>query len=607
MTGLAGFEAYPTIEIAVGPATIAVALLIALLPVTLLPLRSVMPARRWPLAAAHSASEPSAGPAGRRRAGEPCRPVLEIAELSYRYPGQPADCLDRVDVSVSPGELVLLGGPSGSGKTSLLRAACGLIPHFHGGTIAGRIVVAGREVREHGPAELAAAVGYVAQDPETQVVSAIAGSEIEMPLVSRSVADRTCKLEVAAVAAELGISQLLERPTDSLSAGELQRVAIAAALVSGPRLLLLDEPTSQLDPGAADALIGAVGRLRARGTAIIVAEHRMDRWLTLADRVLLMDSERVVHADPAAGAAMVLGSRGQAASSVVASTGSLLVKPTHCGAASLAPGDFRDLSDPAEPVGPIKSGESVEPIAAALHLADVSLTLDSGRPPVLQHVDVRVERSERVALLGANGAGKSSLLRVAASLVAPSSGSSGAPGGCALLGQHPGDYLVRDRVADELPGELGAQALNAVGLGWAAEMEPRDLSGGERQRLALALTLAGRGLGGSPPGLVCLDEPTRGMDSERKGELAALILRLSGEGAAVIVATHDLAFAASFAQRAIVIERGAVAADCDFQDLPGPAGLYEASEPVPSRRLGDNRGGDAIGAGIAAMGSGELP
>ena len=450
--------------------------------------------------------------------------------------------------------------------------------------------------------ELAAAVGYVAQDPETQVVSAIAGSEVEMPLVSRGVADEKCKLEVAAVTAELGIAQLLERPTDSLSAGELQRVAIAAALASGPRLLLLDEPTSQLDPDAADALIGAVGRLRARGTAIVVVEHRMDRWLTLADRVLRMDSGRVANADPVAGAAVVSGSRGRAASSAAASTGSFFIKPVQGGAAPLAPGGFRDLMDPAEPVGPIESGEPAETVATALDLTDVSLTLDSSRPPVLQHVDVRVERGERVALLGANGAGKSSLLRVAAGLAAPSSGSSGAPGGCALLGQHPGDYLVRDRVADELPGELGAQALNAVGLRWAAELDPRDLSGGERQRLALALTLAGRGLGGSPPGLVCLDEPTRGMDSERKAELAALIRRLSDDGAAVVVATHDLAFAASFAERAIVIERGTVAADCDFQDLPGPAGLHGGSEPVPSRRLG----GDPIGAGIAVVGSGEL-
>ena len=214
--GLAGFEAYPRIEIAAGLATIGVALFIALLPLTLLPLRSVMPARRWPLPPAQRASEASAESAAHLLNGVPRRPVLEMAELSYRYPGHHADCLDRVDVTVSPGELVLLGGPSGSGKTSLLRAACGLIPHFHGGRIAGRIVVAGREVREHGPAQLAAAVGYVAQDPETQVVSAIAGSEVEMPLVSRGVADRRCKLEVAAVAAELGIAQLLERPTDSL-------------------------------------------------------------------------------------------------------------------------------------------------------------------------------------------------------------------------------------------------------------------------------------------------------------------------------------------------------------------------------------------------------
>ena len=145
--------------------------------------------------------------------------------------------------------------------------------------------------------------------------------------------------------------------------------------------------------------------------------------------------------------------------------------------------------------------------------------------------------------MGPNGAGKTTLLRSCAELLEPSSGSIEAPSGCALLGQRPDDYLVRERVGEELPGAAGRAALAAVGLTIGPETDPRDLSGGERQRLALAIALAGRGAGGSPAGLICLDEPTRGLDRGRKDDLASWIAELADAGAGVLVATHDVEFA----------------------------------------------------------------
>jgi energy-coupling factor transport system ATP-binding protein len=180
---------------------------------------------------------------------------------------------------------------------------------------------------------------------------------------------------------------------------------------------------------------------------------------------------------------------------------------------------------------------------------------------VLRGIDLRLGRGERVALMGRNGAGKSTLLKTAAGLIEPVRGKLTVSAGMALLTQNPSDYLVRERVGDELPGDVGLGALRIVGLEHAVDADPRDLSGGERQRLALAIALAGQMEGEKLPGLVALDEPTRGMDRARKGDLVALVEDLAGRGAGVVVATHDVEFAAEFAERVILLGAGVVIAD----------------------------------------------
>jgi energy-coupling factor transport system ATP-binding protein len=198
---------------------------------------------------------------------------------------------------------------------------------------------------------------------------------------------------------------------------------------------------------------------------------------------------------------------------------------------------------------------------------------------VLRGIDLRVERGEKIALMGRNGAGKSTLLRAAAGLVEPVAGKirAGDERGVALLTQNPGDYLVRERVGDELPGEAGLAALRVVGMEHAVEADPRDLSGGERQRLALAIALAGRMEGEALPGLVALDEPTRGMDRSRKDELVELIAGLAGRGAATIVATHDVEFAAAFAERVVLLGDGVAIADGPMAEVLS-GGWYFATE-----------------------------
>ena len=188
----------------------------------------------------------------------------------------------------------MLAGLSASGKSTLLRAACGLVPHFHGGEFAGRVSVGGLDTREHGPAAIGAVAGTVFQDPETQVVMGTVRAELALGLENRGRRPARSRAAIEEVALALGLAPLLDRSTHELSGGELQRVALAAALAPRPRLVLLDEPTSQLDPVAGDELIWLLRRLNQEwDTAVLLIEHRLERCLAAADRVIVLDHGRL--------------------------------------------------------------------------------------------------------------------------------------------------------------------------------------------------------------------------------------------------------------------------------------------------------------------------
>jgi energy-coupling factor transport system ATP-binding protein len=516
-------------------------------------------------------------------------PLVEASALSYAYPdaGRPSLC--AIDLRVEPGEFVVLAGRSGSGKTTLLHACCGLVPHYHGGEVSGALTVAGHDVAGAGPAELGGEVGLVAQDPEAQVVGATVRGEIELPLEIRGEPATARARAVEEVALALAIPDLLDRTTDTLSGGELQRVALAAALVGRPRLILLDEPTSQLDPVSGDELVGLLRRLNEEwGTGILLAEHRLERCLSAADRVVAMDAGALVfdgepeafldwaaECDPALatpGARMFdLAGLRPLPASVKSARATLRER-------GIEP-EPRTVPAPARPdrgrgLGRLRGRR----VGLALAASELWVELDDGEAlrDVLRGVTIELEPGERVALMGRNGAGKSTLMRTAAGLVEPVRGRIAAPGGCALLAQSPSDFIAHERVDTELPGEEGAASLAAVGLEWAAGRDPRDLSGGERQRLALAIVMAGR-RGDQAPQLICLDEPTRGMDRARKGELSESLGGLASAGSAVLVATHDVEFAATFARRVILLGQGRAIADGSVEEVLA-GGWYFATE-----------------------------
>ena len=513
-------------------------------------------------------------------------PALAIESLTYAYPGAAVPALRDVSVTLRPGEFTLLAGRSACGKSTLLRAACGLVPHFHGGEIEGRIEVAGIDAISAGPGELAAVVGYVAQDPETQVVSTTVAAEIELPLEMRGDPPTSRARAVEEVALALAIPHLLDRAVDTLSGGELQRVALAAALVTRPRLVLLDEPTSQLDPVAGDELIWLLRRLNEEwGVTVFLAEHRLERCLAAADRVIAMASGSIAYDGNPRDFLAWAQDTDTALETPAARLFSLAgIEPLPTGVrtarqALAAPRTAgQGGTDPLRTTPP-REEEARLPLAVALEVRDLWIELARGDTyrDVLRGIDLTVKGGERVALMGRNGAGKSTLLRTAAGLQDPVRGKIETPGEIALLTQNPSDYLVRERLGDELPGDAGLASLRLVGLEHAIDADPRDLSGGERQRLALAIALAGSMDGDSLAGLVALDEPTRGMDRARKDDLVGLIGDLATRGAGLLVATHDVEFAAAFAERVVLLGDGVVIADGPATEILS-GGWYFATE-----------------------------
>jgi energy-coupling factor transport system ATP-binding protein len=509
----------------------------------------------------------------------PSPPAIELGRFSYRYPGAPGPALREIDLRIDAGELVVLSGRSGSGKSTLLRAAAGLVPHFHGGDVAGEARICGLELRANGPAQLGAVVGLVAQEPETQVVSATVRAEIELPLEIGGEPPAARARAVEEVALALGIERLLERATASLSGGELQRVALAAALVSRPRLILLDEPTSQLDPVAGDELIALLRRLNEEwGATVLIAEHRLERCLAAADRVLAFAEGRLrFDGAPESFLESTVASDPALATPAASLFAGLGIRPLPVGVKAAR----RRLAELGIAAGPVPSAAARPERPAgepALEAARLWVDLDAGDRPrrVLRGLSLRVDRGERIVLMGRNGAGKTTLLRAAAGALPAAAGSIAAPAGAALAPQSPADVIVRDRVADELPGHAGREALELMGLGAAGDADPRDLSGGERQRLSVALAMAGR-TRGALPGLVCLDEPTRGMDAARKRALREWLSELAAQGSAVIVATHDIEFAARFADRVVLLGEGELIADGPPADVLA-GGWYFATE-----------------------------
>jgi len=438
--------------------------------------------------------------------------LASVADLTFSYPDATRPSLSNVSLRIEPGEVVAVLGPSGSGKSTLLRALAGLVPHFHGGRFEGSVEIAGRDTRRTHAAELAGSVASLFQDPEDQIVFGRVAHEVAFGLENVGTLPARIWPRVQAALAEAGIEHLAERRTETLSAGELQRVCLASVLALEPALLLLDEPTSQLDPQGAEALLDLAVEL---DSAVVVSEQRPAMPLERCDRVLFLEGGRILLDAPRAHALEWL--------------------------AANRPGYLPGL--PPTLAGSVGGGVELCRLDA--------VTYRYLEEPVLRDVSLTVRRGEVVALTGPNGIGKTTLAKIAAGLLEAEHGTVERHGRACYLSQDPGRYLITDRVEDEVAlavrGDLSRarRALAEVGLAGFERRHPRDLSSGERERLALASVLV------VDPDLLILDEPTRGVDPPRKAELAELIRDASHR--ATLVVTHDLVFAGEVADRGVAL------------------------------------------------------
>lgn len=487
--------------------------------------------------------------------------IAAVRGLSFAYANATSAVIRDLEMDVTEGEMLLLVGASGSGKSTLLRCLNGLVPHFHGGTFRGSVTVAGIDTLSRQPRDLASFVGLVFQDPEAQTVAATVEDEIVFGLENLGADRGLIRRRLEEMLDALNIVHLRRRKTETLSGGELQRVAIAGILTMHPRMLLLDEPTSQLDPQSAEDMLRTVNDLRADlGITVIVAEHRLDRLVPHADRVLAMSEDgdaawlttrSTIAALPGAPAVSAIGARlgwSPVPLSIIEARRFVGRRPT--GEATRVPA----------------SAAAGEPL---IEVTDLMVRIEDA--VILRGVSIKLRRGEVCALMGRNGAGKTTLLRALAGLIRPSAGAvctelagSGGPyRRIAYVAQDPSSMLYKDSVADEIRDVLRgtgrdgslAETLDEWRLHGLETRNPRDLSVGERQRVALAAMLVGT------PELILLDEPTRGMDAGAKDLLVANLRRRAAGGAAVVIASHDVELAARCSDRVVLLSDGEVIED----------------------------------------------
>ncbi|MEU5608886.1 ATP-binding cassette domain-containing protein [Streptomyces sparsogenes] len=517
--------------------------------------------------------------------------MIRFEQVSVTYEDAARPALQGVDLTVPEGELCLLVGPSGVGKSTLLGAVPGLVPHFTGGTLRGRVTVAGRDTRTHKPRELADVVGWVGQDPLAHFVTDTVEDELAYGMESLGVPPDTMRRRVEETLDLLGLAPLRDRPIATLSGGQRQRVAIGSVLTTHPRVLVLDEPTSALDPAAAEEVLAVLQRLvHDLGTTVLMAEHRLERVVQYADQLILL---------PSPGAAPVVGDPAEVMA--VSPVRPPVVDLGRLAGWSPLPLSIRDARRKAAPLRErlaphTPDGEpdlpAGEPVAEAARLV-----VRHGRVEALRGVDLVVRPGETVALMGRNGAGKSTLLSTLVGMHTPASGSvrlgAAGPGGgrgvvphrtrpadllrhVGLVPQEPRDLLYADTVAAECEaadrdaGAAPGSCRELVGRllpGVADSAHPRDLSEGQRLALALAVVLTAR------PPLLLLDEPTRGLDYAAKARLVEILRGLAAEGHATVLATHDVELAAELAHRVVILADGEVVAD-------GPTARVVVSSPA---------------------------
>jgi energy-coupling factor transport system ATP-binding protein len=537
--------------------------------------------------------------------------MIEIDHVSYTYPNAQRPAIHDLTLTIEEGEFWLVCGPSGAGKSTVLRLLNGLVPHFHGGRIAGQVRVWGRSTLTHQPRDMADLVGFVFQDPEAQFVVEVVEDEIVFAMENLGLPSHIMRRRVEEVLDQLGIAHLRRRSVATLSGGERQRVAIAAVLAAQPRALVLDEPTSQLDPHAAEEVLTALQKLNADlGLTVVLSEHRLERVVQYVDRMLYLPGPAGTASQPLPLAGpprevlaqvdlvpplVALGKvRGWHPLPLTLKEGRRFAKADReLHDAQRGPKPDAEASDlPSERrLEGLQSRQKAQlsPAQPAIVLSYVHFAY--GQHEALYDLSLVVRAGEVLALMGRNGSGKTTLLKLIVGLLKPQRGSVTVLGHdvarmdveqvAAFVGYVPQDpraLLFHDTLWEELaftlmqkrsemsdwrsfqpqspiahlqsPSSQIGSTLEQLGLAPLAGAYPRNLSGGEAQRAALAAILVGN------PKVLLLDEPTRGLDYRAKSGLGRLLRALAAEQRTILLATHDVELVAAYADRVALLGDG---------------------------------------------------
>ncbi len=497
--------------------------------------------------------------------------MIHYHHFTYSYPDTTSPVLHDLTLDIPEGAFVLVMGPSGAGKSTFLRTLNGLAPHFYGGVVGGKVIVGGRDPVEQSPRGMADLVGMVFQDPESSFVVDVVEDELAFAMENFGLPQDMMRKRVEEALDQLKIAHLRHRPVSQLSGGEKQRVAIAAALTLQPDILVLDEPTSQLDPQAAEEVLLALRQLNEDlGLTILLSEHRLERVIHYVDFILYW---------PGDGHPPLFGAPGD------------ILKRTPLTPPLITLG--KALGWDPLPLTIKQGRQFARALQGQLHAHAVTAApTTNGREAVirienlwhrypngveaLRGVSLQVHAGEFVALMGRNGSGKTTLLKHLVGLLKPSKGrawvldmdatktpTEDITRSVAYLPQQPERLLFTERVADELAFSRRAHGLPQdpdadrallarLGIAHLWDRHPHDLSVGEQQRLALAAVLV------TDPQVILLDEPTRGLDYVQKEELARILRELRDQGKAILMATHDVELVAAATDRVALMSEGEI-------------------------------------------------
>lgn len=506
---------------------------------------------------------------------------LKIEDLSYSYPEAGSPAINNMNLEISEGQFLIIAGESGSGKSTLLRLISGLAPEFYGGHSSGRILLDGVDIKKLKRRDLVQKVGLVFQNPESQLVMMSVERELVFGLENLGLANSLMQRRLMEVSGAMGLTPYLQSFIPELSGGQKQKVALASVLAMQPEVLLLDEPTSQLDPVAAEEFLAIIRRLNEdQGLTVILIEQRLERCCHMADRIILMDKGQISYdynkvqetgsnywpfklsPEFLPPVPRLFADLGYKEIPMTVKQGRQVLQRIPVATASKTAPDTAPESTPAR--------GSKEPL---VDIKGLYFTYPDG-PEVLKNLDLKIKKGDFIAVMGENGAGKSTLLKNINGLLKAGRGQIKV---CerdakklsleelaeyiAYLPQDCNDYLFLPSVEEELAYNLNNRKLppdegykkliiDRLKLAPILGSNPRDLSAGEAQRAAMASILLGR------PALLLLDEPTRGLDYRMKVQLGELLQELNEDGTAIVMVTHDVEFVAQYARDVLLMFDG---------------------------------------------------